>query len=220
MPTASCPRSWRGSRAPIRASSFPSCASRRPTSSSRSGAGSSTSRSSPMTTQGPLGSGAARAAAVGRLGQPRGASRRTILPLALGRPTCLWRRTACDVLDQMNRDYRILFTSWSATVIIAAVLSGLAVSVLPECALRPGMRMLGESDGFGALPDCRIGILRGHIQPAADRRRAGAAYLRKPRQHLGGAAGRRGERDISTSPASPMRGKRGQARCCRAGRAG
>jgi len=85
-----------------------------------------------------------------------------ILPLALGRPSCLWRRTACDVLDQMNRDYRIIFTSWSATVIMAAVLSGLAVSVLPECALRPGMRILGESDGFGALPDCRIGILRGH----------------------------------------------------------
>lgn len=84
------------------------------------------------------------------------------LPLALGRPSCLWRRTACDVLDQMNRDYRIIFTSWSATVIMAAVLSGLAVSVLPECALRPGMRILGESDGFGALPDCRIGILRGH----------------------------------------------------------
>lgn len=85
-----------------------------------------------------------------------------IPPLALGRPSCLWRRTACDVLDQMNRDYRIIFTSWSATVIMAAVLSGLAVSVLPECALRPGMRILGESDGFGALPDCRIGILRGH----------------------------------------------------------
>ena len=85
-----------------------------------------------------------------------------VLPLALGRPSCLWRRTACDVLDAMNRDYRIIFTSWSATVIMSAVLSGLAVSVLPECALRPGMRILGESDGFGALPDCRIGILRGH----------------------------------------------------------
>jgi len=85
-----------------------------------------------------------------------------VLPLAVGRPTCLWRRAACEVLDEMGRDYRILFTSWSATVIIASVLSGLAVSILPECALRPGMRILGEADGFGALPDCRIGILRGH----------------------------------------------------------
>lgn len=83
------------------------------------------------------------------------------LPMAFGRPNCIWRRAACEVLDTQGRDYRVLFTSFSATVIAAAVLSGLAVSVLPECALRPGMRVLGEADGFGALPDCRIGILRG-----------------------------------------------------------
>ena len=85
-----------------------------------------------------------------------------VLPMAFGRPTCVWRRAACDVLDRGQREYRVLFTSYSATVITAAVLSGLAVSVLPECALRPGMRVLGEADGFGALPDCRIGIMRGH----------------------------------------------------------
>jgi len=85
-----------------------------------------------------------------------------VLPMAFGRPNCLWRRTACDVLDKTNREYRVLFSSFSATVITAAVLSGLAISVLPECALRPGMRVLGEADGFGALPDCRIGIMRGH----------------------------------------------------------
>ena len=84
-----------------------------------------------------------------------------VLPMAFGRPNCIWRHAACDVLDQMGRDYRILFTSFSATVITAAVLSGLAISVLPECALRPGMRVLGEADGFGTLPDCRIGIMRG-----------------------------------------------------------
>jgi DNA-binding transcriptional LysR family regulator len=85
-----------------------------------------------------------------------------ILPMAFGRPTCIWRRAACDLLDDMNREYRVLFSSFSATVITAAVLSGLAISVLPECALRPGMRVLGEADGFGALPECKIGIMRGH----------------------------------------------------------
>lgn len=89
-----------------------------------------------------------------------------ILPMAFGRPTCQWRRAATDRLHLMGRDHRILFTSWSATVIIAAVLSGLAVSVLPECALRPGMRVLGEADGFGPLPDINIGILRGHTSKA------------------------------------------------------
>lgn len=86
---------------------------------------------------------------------------REVLPMAFGRPNCIWRRSACEVLAEMGRDYRVLFTSFSATVIAAAVLSGLAISVLPECALRPGMRVLGEADGFGALPDCRIGIMRG-----------------------------------------------------------
>jgi DNA-binding transcriptional LysR family regulator len=86
----------------------------------------------------------------------------TPLPLAFGRPSCIWRRSGTDVLDRMGREYRVLFTSFSATVITAAVLSGLAVSVLAECALRPGMRVLTEADGFGALPECQIGIMRGH----------------------------------------------------------
>ncbi|GGA78549.1 LysR family transcriptional regulator [Brucella endophytica] len=90
-----------------------------------------------------------------------------LLPLAVGRPTCIWRRAAIDVLNEMERDYRILFTSWSATVLAAAVLAGLAVSVLPECALRPGMRVLGEADGFGTLPEFGIGILRGHSKQTA-----------------------------------------------------
>ena len=107
--------------------------------------------------------------------------------MAFGRPTCIWRRAACDVLDRMNRDYRMLFTSFSATVITAAVLSGLAISVLPECALRPGMRVLGEADGFGALPDCKIGIMRGHTGAAGAGRGAGPPHRRKPRQHLGAA---------------------------------
>ena len=86
----------------------------------------------------------------------------TVVPLAVGRPTCLWRQATLEALDRVEREHRILFTSWSATVIIAAVLAGLAVSVLPECALRPGMRVLTESDGYPTLPDARIGILRGH----------------------------------------------------------
>jgi DNA-binding transcriptional LysR family regulator len=86
----------------------------------------------------------------------------TVLPLAVGRPTCLWRQATLDALDRVEREHRILFTSWSATVIIASVLAGLAVAVLPECALRPGMRVLTESEGFPPLPDGRIGILRGH----------------------------------------------------------
>jgi DNA-binding transcriptional LysR family regulator len=85
----------------------------------------------------------------------------SVVPLAVGRPSCQWRRAATEQLSAQGRDYRILFTSWSAQVVIAAVLGGLAVSVLPECALRPGMRVLSEAEGFQQLPDIQIGILRG-----------------------------------------------------------
>ncbi|HEY9057401.1 MAG TPA: LysR family transcriptional regulator [Aurantimonas sp.] len=83
-----------------------------------------------------------------------------VLPLALGRPDCVWRTEGCAALDRIGRRYKVLFTSWSAQIVTSAVLSGLAVSVLPECALRPGMRVLGEFDDFPVLQDTEIGVLR------------------------------------------------------------
>jgi DNA-binding transcriptional LysR family regulator len=82
------------------------------------------------------------------------------LPLALGRPTCDWRKAAMDSLDSMGRAHRLLFSSGNAGAISAAVLAGLAVSVLPTSGIRPGMRMLTPADGFPELPPCRIGLLR------------------------------------------------------------
>lgn len=82
------------------------------------------------------------------------------LPLALGRPTCNWRGAAQEQLEAMGRSYRVLYASWNSNAVGAAVLAGLAVSVLPESAVRPGMRVLGPSDGFLALPTIKIGLLR------------------------------------------------------------
>lgn len=82
------------------------------------------------------------------------------VPLALGRQTCNWRQEAISMLQAVERPFRILYTSSNSTAVSAAVLSGLAISVLPESGLRPGMRVLGPSDGFPALAPCRIGLLR------------------------------------------------------------
>jgi DNA-binding transcriptional LysR family regulator len=82
------------------------------------------------------------------------------VPLAVGRMDCRWRQLACSALDAGNRDYQILFTSWSSTVVAAAVLAGMAVSVLPESALRSGMRVLTQADGFPPLPPVQIGIIK------------------------------------------------------------
>ncbi len=82
------------------------------------------------------------------------------VPLALGRPACNWRVAAIEALERGGRQSRILFVSWNSTAVGAAVLAGLAVSVLPESALRSGMRGWGPQDGFAALPACRIGLMR------------------------------------------------------------
>lgn len=121
-----------------------------------------------------------------------------VLPLAIGRADCAWRRQGIEALTRVGREHRVLFTSWSATIVASAVLAGLAVSVLPECALRSGMRVLTEAEGFPRLADAEIGMLRGrnsdrpviealiaHIrdslrnrQPAPDFDEPGAAELR------------------------------------------
>lgn len=83
------------------------------------------------------------------------------LPLAVGRATCGWRMAATQQLEAANVPYRVLYASWNSTALGAAILSGLAVGVLPESAIRSGMRVLGPSDGFSPLPVVKIGLLRG-----------------------------------------------------------
>jgi DNA-binding transcriptional LysR family regulator len=89
------------------------------------------------------------------------------LPLALGRPTCAWRRIALERLEAMGRPYHILYSSSNNGAAAAAVLAGLAVSVLPESGLRPGMRVLTSADGFPELPSCRIGLVRNAHETSA-----------------------------------------------------
>ena len=89
------------------------------------------------------------------------------LPLALGRPSCTWRRTAVERLESIGRPYRVLYSSSNAGAVAAAVLAGLAVSVLPESGLRPGMRVLTAGEGFPELTSCRIGLVRNAHESSA-----------------------------------------------------
>jgi DNA-binding transcriptional LysR family regulator len=94
-------------------------------------------------------------------------SEEDVLPLALSKPPCMWRAAAVEALTTAGRKYRVLYQSANATATAAAVLAGLALSVLAESALRPGMRVLGESDGFPRLPACQIGLVRSWNRPAS-----------------------------------------------------
>jgi DNA-binding transcriptional LysR family regulator len=83
-----------------------------------------------------------------------------VVPLALGRATCSWRRSATSALDGIGRRSRVLYSSWNSNAVGAAVMAGLAVSVLPESAIRAGMRVLSPAEGYPALPSCKIGLMR------------------------------------------------------------
>ena len=83
-----------------------------------------------------------------------------VLPVAFGRQTCLWRQWGLAALGRTGKRHRLLYSSWSTMVIASAVLSGLAVSVLPESAIQPGMRILSEKDGFPELPASEIALIR------------------------------------------------------------
>lgn len=85
------------------------------------------------------------------------------VPLALGRDTCDWRRAATTRLNQVETPFRILYTSWNSAAVGAVVLAGLAVSVLPESAIRQGMRVLTAEDGFPDMPTVKIALLRNPV---------------------------------------------------------
>jgi DNA-binding transcriptional LysR family regulator len=90
-----------------------------------------------------------------------------VLPLALSKPPCIWRSAGLESLAAAGRKYRVLYTSGNSTAISAAVLAGLAVTVVAESALRPGMRVLSEAEGFPRLPSCEIGIIRSWNRPTS-----------------------------------------------------
>ena len=93
-----------------------------------------------------------------------------MVPLALGRPDCSWRSAAILALDGIGRRHRLVFTSWNAPIVGQAVLEGFAVTVLPESALQPGMRILTPDDGFPDLPPVEIAIVKqsGSSNPLAE----------------------------------------------------
>ena len=90
-----------------------------------------------------------------------------VVPLALAKAPCVFRGAAVDALTAAGRKYRVLFNSGNFAALAAAVQTGLAVTVLAESSLRPGMKILGEAEGFPKLPQCEIGIVRSWARPTS-----------------------------------------------------
>jgi DNA-binding transcriptional LysR family regulator len=81
------------------------------------------------------------------------------LPLALGRPTCIWRQAATASLTESSIRWRLVLTSNNYAAIAPVVQAGLAITVLPKSAFRSWQRVLGGKEGLPSLPPCRIGFI-------------------------------------------------------------
>lgn len=84
----------------------------------------------------------------------------TPLPLAVGPNVCCWRESATSALNDKDIAFRVAYSSSNATAIVSAVSAGLAVGVLPESAIGDNVRILTAKDGFPALPDAEIALIR------------------------------------------------------------
>jgi DNA-binding transcriptional LysR family regulator len=94
--------------------------------------------------------------------------RQTPLPLALAREAvdgprrsgCTWFGSAIAALEREGRPYRIAYTSDSQAGTHVPVLAGLAITVSALAWLPEGLRPLRADEGFPALPNFGIVLMR------------------------------------------------------------
>jgi DNA-binding transcriptional LysR family regulator len=100
------------------------------------------------------------------------------VPLALGSPSCIWRRVADDALEGHREQVRSLFVSRNYSAIGAVVRAGLAATVLPQGLVVDGLKTL---DGLPPLPLTRMGLIR----RAGESSREAAAFAQSVRETVG-----------------------------------
>lgn len=86
---------------------------------------------------------------------PKGAS----LPLAFFPKPCVNRQVAGSALDLASIDWHVVFTSASPQGIRAAVLAGLAVTVLTREEVEPGMKIVDGRYGLPSLPSVDFSLI-------------------------------------------------------------
>jgi DNA-binding transcriptional LysR family regulator len=83
------------------------------------------------------------------------------LPMAFSHPGCSWRKSAEEALKRIGRRYRVVYIADSLTGQLAAVQAGIAVGVVSDTIVPPGIRVLGAADGMPPLPDFAIALAIG-----------------------------------------------------------
>ena len=83
-----------------------------------------------------------------------------VLPLALLPPGSVYRNRALEALSGVGRRWTISSFSESIAGLQAAVYAGLAVAVIPQCAMSPAMRRLAAAEGLPSLPSVDLVMVR------------------------------------------------------------
>ena len=81
------------------------------------------------------------------------------LPLALSPIPCFHRQAGVAALDHTSIQWHVVFTSPSQHGLHAAVLSGLAITVLPDSDVRPGMKIIDGQYGLPSLPQAAFTLI-------------------------------------------------------------
>ncbi len=81
------------------------------------------------------------------------------IPLALGSPSCIWRKMTEAALREYPGATHGLFFSKNYTAIGTVVRAGLAATVLPLSMVGGDLRVLGESEGLPSLSTTRMGLI-------------------------------------------------------------
>jgi DNA-binding transcriptional LysR family regulator len=95
---------------------------------------------------------------------------RTPVPLAVSHNGCAWRAAAETALKRIGRPCRAVYMADSLTGQLAAVQAGIAVGIVSDVVVPPGIRELGAADGMPDLPGFAIALAVGPRanQPVAD----------------------------------------------------
>lgn len=84
------------------------------------------------------------------------------IPLAAHPEGCAYRARMIQALDAAHIRWRVAYTGPGVSGLQNAVINGLGVSALTRYTLLPGMRVLGEEDGFPPLAEIRVGLFYKH----------------------------------------------------------
>ena len=90
------------------------------------------------------------------------------IPLALGSPTCCWRRATEQALTAAPGLTRARFFSKNFTAIGTVLRAGLAATILPVSMVGPGLKLLGRAESLPDLPLTRMGLIHAPGRPSEE----------------------------------------------------